>query len=165
LDVEARITVPFSVAILGGKHSISYGGENFDIKIPAGIKNGEKMRLKGTGKSYQGQKGDLFLSVEVSSSSEYERDGDDLIKNFDIPLKTALFGGKVSVQTPYKEVTLKVKENIKNSQKFRVKGYGVMNRKSKIKGDLYLKANIVLPNVKDLDDDLKAVMKDKLPEK
>ncbi|NOX14577.1 MAG: DnaJ domain-containing protein [Epsilonproteobacteria bacterium] len=164
LDVEARITVPFNVAILGGKHSISYGGENFDIKIPAGIKNGEKMRLKGKGKSYQGQKGDLFLSVEVSSSLEYERDEDDLTKNFDIPLKTALFGGKVSVQTPYKEVTLKVKENTKNAQKFRVKGYGVMNRKSKIKGDLYLKAIIVLPNVKDLDDDLRTAMKDKLPE-
>ncbi len=165
LDVEARITVPFNVAILGGKHSISYGGENFDIKIPAGIKNGEKMRLKGKGKSYQGQKGDLFLSVEVANSIEYERDGDDLIKNLDIPLKTALFGGKVSVQTPYKEVTLKVKENTKNAQKFRVKGYGMINRKSQIKGDLYLKANIVLPNVKDLDEDLKTLMKDKLPDK
>ncbi len=165
LDVEARITVPFDVAILGGKHSISYGGENFDIKIPAGIKNGEKMRLKGKGKSYQRQKGDLFLSVEVSNSPEYERDENDLIKNFDISLKTALFGGKVNIQTPYKKVTLKVKENTKNSQKFRVKGYGVIDRKSQIKGDLYLRANIVLPSVENLDEDLKKAMKDKLPEK
>jgi len=165
LDVQAKITIPFNVAILGGKHSISYGGNDFDIKIPAGIKNGEKMRLKGKGKNYQGQKGDLFLIVEVSSSPEYERDGDDLTKNFDIPLKTALFGGKVSVATPYKEVTLKVKENTKNGQKFRVKGYGAIDRKSQIKGDLYLRANIILPDVKKLDKSLKDMMKEKLPEK
>ena len=165
LDVQAKITIPFNVAISGGKHSISYGGNDFDIKIPAGIKNGEKMRLKGKGKNYQGQKGDLFLSVEVSNSPDYERDEDDLTKNFDIPLKTALFGGKVAVETPHKEVTLKVKENTKNGQKFRVKGYGVINRKSQIKGDLYLKANIILPDVKNLDEDLKEMMKEKLPEK
>jgi len=164
LDVQAKITIPFNVAVLGGKHSISYGGNDFDIKIPAGIKNGEKMRLKGKGKNYQGQKGDLFLSVEVSNSPDYERDEDDLTKNFNIPLKTALFGGKVAVETPYKEVTLKVKENTKNGQKFRVKGYGVINRKSQIKGDLYLKANIILPDVKKLDEDLKEMMKEKLPE-
>ena len=165
LDVEAKITIPFNVAILGGKHSISYGGSNFDIKIPAGIKNGEKMRLKGKGKSYNGQKGDLFLHVEVANSPEYERDGDDLSKSIDIPLKIALFGGKVSVSTPHKEVTLKVKENTKNGQKFRVKGYGVENRKTHTKGDLYLKANIILPDVKNIDEDLKEQMKEKLPEK
>ena len=165
LDVEAKITIPFNVAILGGKHSISYGGESFDIKIPAGIKNGEKMRLKGKGKSYNGQKGDLFLHVEVANSPEYERDGDDLTKTIDVPLKTALFGGKVSVSTPYKEVTLKVRENTKNGQKFRVKGYGVENRKTHTKGDLYLKANIILPDVKNIDEDLKKQMKEKLPEK
>ncbi len=165
LDVEAKITIPFNVAILGGKHSISYGGSNFDIKIPAGIKNGEKMRLKGKGKSYNGQKGDLFLHVEVANSPEYERDGDDLTRSIDIPLKTALFGGKVSVVTPHKEVTLKVKENTKNGQKFRVKGYGVENRKTHTKGDLYLKANIILPDVKNIDEDLKKQMKEKLPEK
>ncbi len=165
LDVEAKITIPFNVAILGGKHSISYGGDDFDIKIPAGIKNGEKMRLKGKGKSYNGQRGDLFLHVEVAESPEYERDGDDLSKSIDIPLKTALFGGKVSVSTPHKEVTLKVKENTKNGQKFRVKGYGVENRKTHEKGDLYLKANIVLPDVNTIDEDLKTQMKEKLPER
>ena len=165
LDVEAKIKIPFNVAILGGKHSISYGGEDFDIKIPAGIKSGEKMRLKEKGKSYNGQKGDLFLHVEVASSPEYIRDGDDLSKNIDIPLKTALFGGKVSVVTPHKEVTLKVKENTKNGQKFRVKGYGVENRRSHTKGDLYLKANIILPDVTNIDENLKQQMKEKLPER
>jgi curved DNA-binding protein len=164
LDVSARITIPFNVAVLGGKHSVSYGGESFDVKVPAGIKDGEKLRIRNKGKSYQGERGDMILSVEVSESPEYERKGSDLIKNIDIPLKYALFGGKVKVDTLYKEITLKVKAGTKNNQKFRVKEYGSMNRKSGTKGDLYLKANIIMPNVEDLDKDLVKLMEEKLPE-
>jgi len=164
LDVSAKIIIPFNVAILGGKHSLSYNNESFDVKIPAGIKNGEKMRVKDKGKSYQGQKGDLILSVEVAPSPEYTRDGDDLVKSIDLPLKTALFGGKVVIETLYKEITLKVKEDTKNGQKFRVKEYGALNRKNQQKGDLYLVANIVLPPVESLDSELKTMMEAKLPQ-
>jgi len=164
LDVSARITIPFNVAVLGGKHSVSYGGESFDVKVPAGIKDGEKLRIRNKGKSYQGQRGDMILSVEVSESPEYERTGSDLIKVIDIPLKYALFGGKIKVDTLYKEITLKVKAGTKNNQKFRVKEYGAMNRKAGTKGDLYLKANIIVPSIEDLDQDLVRLMKEKLPE-
>ena len=163
LDVSAKIIIPFNVAILGGKHSLSYNNESFDVKIPAGIKNGEKMRVKEKGKSFQGQKGDLILSVEVASSPEYTREGDDLVKSIDLPLKTALFGGKIAVDTLYKEITLKVKEDTKNGQKFRVKEYGALNRKTQSKGDLYLVANIVLPPLASLDSSLKALLEEHLP--
>lgn len=164
LDVSARITIPFNVAVLGGKHSVNYAGESFDVKIPAGIKDAEKLRIRSKGKSYQGQRGDLILSVEVNESPEYEREGSDLIKVIDIPLKTALFSGKIKVETLYKEITLKIKAGTKNNQKFRVKEYGAMNRKAGTKGDLYLKANIINPNIEDLDEDLVKLMEDKLPE-
>ncbi len=164
LDVSARITIPFNVAVLGGKHSVNYSGESFDVKVPAGIKDGEKLRIRNKGKSYQGQRGDMILSVEVSESPDYERAGSDLVKVIDIPLKSALFGGKIKVETLYKEITLKVKAGTKNNQKFRVKEYGAMNRKAGIKGDLYLKANIIIPNVEDLDEDLLKLLEDKLPE-
>ena len=163
LDISAKITIPFNVAILGGKHALSFNGESFDVKIPAGIKSGEKMRVKDKGKSYQGRKGDLILTVDVASSPEYTREGDDLVKTIDIPLKTALFGGKVIVETLYKEITLKVKEDTKNGQKFRVKEYGALNRKTQLKGDLYLVANIILPSLDSLDEGLKALMEAKLP--
>jgi len=163
LDVTARIVVPFNVAVLGGKHSVSYGGETFDIKIPAGIRSGEKMRIKNKGKRFQSQRGDLFLNVEVAESPEYTRDGDDLEKEIQIPLKTALFGGKVSVQTLEKMITLKVGKNTKSGQRFRVKGYGVINRKTKQKGDLYLRANIILPDVDSLNENLVKAMKEYLP--
>jgi len=163
LDISAKITIPFNVSILGGKHALSFSGESFDVNIPAGIKTGEKMRVKDKGKSYQGRKGDLILSVEVATSPEYTREGDDLVKTIDIPLKTALFGGKVVVETLYKEITLKVKEDTKNGQKFRVKEYGALNRKTQNKGDLYLVANILLPTIESLEPSLKAMMEEHLP--
>jgi curved DNA-binding protein len=162
LDMQARITVPFMVSVNGGKHNVSANGQNFDIKIPAGIKSGETMRVRGKGKQYQGQVGDLLIQVEVAASDEYERKGDNLYKTFDVPLKEALFGGKIAVETPEKEVSLKVPQNTKNGQKFRLKGKGVADRKTALKGDLYLVANVVLPDVDTLDDELKAMMEAKL---
>ncbi|HEO98385.1 MAG: DnaJ domain-containing protein [Campylobacterales bacterium] len=162
LDMQAKITVPFMTAILGGKHNVSVNGQNFDIRIPAGIKSGETMRVRGKGKQYQGQAGDLLLQVEVAESKEYERKGDDLYKTFDVPLKEALFGGKITVDTPEKEVSLKVPQNTKNGQKFRLKGKGVPNRKTALTGDLYLVANVILPDVERMDNELKSMLETKL---
>jgi len=162
LDVHARITVPFMTAVKGGKYSINVDGKSFDIKIPAGIKSGETLRVRGKGKTYQGHQGDLLIKVEVADSPEYERKGLDLYKTFDVPLKEALFGGKIAVQTPEKEVSLKVPKNTKNGQKFRLKGKGIPDRKTAMKGDLYLVANVVLPDVDSLDADLKKMLEEKL---
>ena len=162
LDMQVRITVPFMISVTGGKHNISTNGQSFDIKIPAGIKSGETMRVRGKGKQYQGQAGDLLIQVEVASSDEYERKGDNLYKTFDVPLKEALFGGKIAIQTPEKEVSLKVPQNTKNGQKFRLKGKGVPDRKTAMKGDLYLVANVVLPDVDSLDDEVKKILEEKL---
>jgi len=164
LDLDANVTVPFSVAILGGKHTISLSGESFDIKIPAGIKSGEKLRVRGKGKRHGAQSGDLYLRIDISVNPEYEREGDNLVKTFTVPLYAALFGGKVAVQTLEKEVTLKVPENTKNGQRFRLKEMGVMNRQSGVRGDLYLKANIVLPAVDKIDAELVEQMKKSLPQ-
>jgi curved DNA-binding protein len=164
LDIDANVTVPFAVAVLGGKHSISLSGESFDIKIPAGIKSGEKLRVRGKGKRAGGQAGDLYLRIDVAANPEYEREGDSLVKTFNVPLYAALFGGKVSIQTLEKEVTLKVPENTKNGQRFRLKEMGVVNRQSGIRGDLYLKANIVLPAVDKIDPALVEQMKKSLPQ-
>jgi len=164
LDIDANITIPFVTAILGGKHNVSVQGENFDIKIPAGIKDGEKMRVKGKGQSMQGQRGNLILNIKIAATPDYERDGDNLVKTFDVPLKAALFGAKIAIETLEKEINLKVPKNTKNGQRFRVKEMGAMNRKTKQKGDLYLRANIVLPEVDALDEELVEMMQEKLPE-
>ncbi len=163
LDIETSVTIPFSVSILGGSHSVAVNGERFDIKIPAGVNSGEKMRVKGKGHAQGGRAGDLFLKINVASNPEYVRENDDLVKHFDVPLYAALFGDTVTIQTLEKEIKLKIPQNTKNGQRFRVKEMGAMNRKTKERGNLYLEANIVLPKVESLDEKLAQLMQEKLP--
>ena len=113
LDIEAKVTIPFNVAILGGTHSVSVNGERFDIKIPAGVKTGEKLRVRGKGHTQNGRSGDLFLKITVAPSPEYEREGDDLVKTIDVPLYAALFGDKITINTLEKEIKLKIPQNTK----------------------------------------------------
>ena len=164
LDTEAKITIAFNTAALGGKHAVNYNGNSFDIKIPAGIKSGEKLRVRGKGQQHGSNVGDLYLIVNVASSPEYERDGNNLTKEVDVSLKTALFGDKIKVQTLHKEITLKVPAGIRSGQKLRVKEQGISDRKSKVMGDLYLKLIVKLPKVDELDEDLVEIMREKLPE-
>ena len=164
LDQKTTITIPFAVSVLGGKHHVSITSESFDIKIPAGIKSGETLRVRGKGHSGMGKNGDLLIKVEVAPSPTFERKEDDLYTTMDVPLKEALFGGKITVETSlYDDITIKVPKGTKNGQKFRVKGKGVANRKTSLAGNLYLTANIILPNVDDLDDDLRVMLEEKLP--
>jgi curved DNA-binding protein len=155
LDIHARLDVAFETAVLGGAQSVSINNQSFNIKIPAGIKDGDTLRVRGKGKQFQNQKGDLLIEINVSKSNEYERDGDDLTKTIDIDLKTAIFGGKVKVKTLEKDITLKIPEGTKCGQKFRVRGLGVLDRKTKIKGDLYIKTGVKIPKASELNQSLK----------
>ncbi|MCI6989661.1 MAG: DnaJ domain-containing protein [Campylobacter sp.] len=163
LDVRAKINIPFRVAALGGEEEISLNNQRVKFKIPAGINSGEKLRIKGKGnKAQNGAVGDIILEVEILEDSEYQKKGDDLYKTVDIPLKTAWLGGKIEVATLQKNVTIKISPNTKNGQKIRLKGYGIQNRKSGIYGDLYLKANVILPNFESLDESLQNSLREKL---
>ncbi|WP_104725895.1 DnaJ C-terminal domain-containing protein [Helicobacter felis] len=147
LDVQIDLQISLREAVLGAQRKIQVSAnESFEIKIPAGVKEGEVLRARGKGHQQASMRGDALLKVHVLEDTEYTRKGDDLIKNFDVPLKTALFGGKVDVQTLYKDVSLKIPPNTKNAQKFRLKELGVKNRKSGQMGDLYLNANVILPH-------------------
>lgn len=163
LDVQENIQIPFENAALGGSYHYSGRSGSFDIKIPVGLKDNETIRLKGKGNSHNGRSGDLLLKVKVLDSAEYERVDDDLYKNIDISLKTALFGGKISLETLYGQVTLTIPQNTKNNQKFRIKGKGIKNRKSGIFGDLYVKSNVILPHTDELSKEAQVVLQTQLP--
>ena len=156
LDIHAKIQIPFDLAMKGGVYTISLNGESIKVKIPEGIKTGQKLRVRGKGKTFQGKRGDLILEVEVTSHPEWERRGDDLYKKLDVPLKTMLFGGKVGVDTFKGHINVKVPKNFKCCQKLRVKGYGVKE------GNLYLELRPILPKIEELDDDLVKMMEEKL---
>ncbi|MCK9476211.1 MAG: hypothetical protein M0R46_09840 [Candidatus Muirbacterium halophilum] len=147
LDLQTKIIIPFSVSILGGTHIVFIDDSSFDVKIPAGIKNGEILRVKEKGKSFKNQIGNLFIKVEVARSNEYERKGDDLYTTINIPLKTAFFGGDVQIKYFDEDITLEIPKNIKNNQMIRIESYGANNTKTFKKGDLYLTVSAILPDV------------------
>jgi len=158
LDVHAKIQIPFDLAIRGGVYTINYNGEAIKVRIPAGLKSGQKLRIRGKGKSYNGKRGDLILEVEVTPNPNWERIGDDLYTKVEVPLKTMIFGGKVGVDTFKGHINVKVPQNSKCCQKLRVKGYGVNN------GNLYIELVPKLPKVEELDPELAKIMKEKLPD-
>ena len=158
LDIHAKIRIPFDLAVKGGVYTINLNGESIKIKVPEGIKTGQKLRVRGKGKSFQGRRGDLILEVEVSPHPEWERDGNNLYKKVDTPLKTMLFGGKIGVDTFKGHINVKVPKGAKCCQKLRVKGYGIKD------GDLYLELRPIIPNIDELDGELVELMKEKLPE-
>ena len=106
--------------------------------------------------------GDLLLKVRVAPNPEYSIDGDDLLKEIEIPLKTALFGGKIQISTLQKDITLTIPQNTKNGQKFRIKELGLKNRKTQHTGNLYLCVKVLLPKVEDLSPELKSMLQAQL---
>ncbi|WP_086246368.1 DnaJ C-terminal domain-containing protein [Campylobacter vicugnae] len=162
LDIQARINISFELAVNGGDYEFSINGEKIKIKIPAGLNSGEKLRARNKGKSAGSHRGDLIITVNIEEDNEYKRDGDDLYKNLDLTLKTALFGDKIDVKTFKKDVSIKIPPNTKNGQKIRLKGYGVKNRKSNIYGDMYLVTNIILPDIERIDPQLRDMLQSKL---
>jgi curved DNA-binding protein len=154
LDLTYKLVIDLKTAVLGGKESVTVEGDTFTIKIPQGIRTKEKLKVANKGKSFQGQKGNLYLLIDIQENNEYEINEDNLIKSFDIPLKTALFGGSVNVDTFEESISVKVPKGIKQNQKLRLKDRGLYNRKTKEKGFMYLKANIVIPKIEELDEKL-----------
>ncbi|CAA6808004.1 MAG: DnaJ-class molecular chaperone CbpA [uncultured Campylobacterales bacterium] len=163
LDVEVSLSIDFNSMLLGGKQTFNYNSEDITIKIPKGIKQGEKLRVKGKGNKSQGRAGDLYIQINITPSSIYKLDGDNLIQTKDVPLYDMLFGGKIEVDTPEKKVTLKIPANAKPGQKMRLKEYGVENRKTKVKGNLIVVLNVVLPSLDNVSEEDLAILKDKLP--
>ncbi|MFQ6341606.1 DnaJ C-terminal domain-containing protein [Campylobacter sp. VTCC 70190] len=168
LDLHSELSIPFEKAVLGGEYSFNFRGETIKIKkIPHGIKDGEKLRVPNKGKmSHNGRRGDLIVAVKIEESPIYTREDDDLYQKVDISLKTALFGGKITINTlkeGKKEATTSIAPNSKNGQKIRIKGYGVQNRKSGIYGDMYLILNVILPNLESFDEKFIELLKEKLP--
>ncbi len=167
LDSTIELSIPFEKAVVGGEHSFNLQGETIKFKIPHGIKQGEKLRIRNKGKKgHNGSRGDLIVIVKLEESEIYQREDDDLYQKVDISLKTALFGGKVTVSTlkeNKKEATITIPANSKNGQKIRLKGYGVQNRKNDIYGDMYLMLNVILPSTQTLDEQLIEILKEKLP--
>ncbi|GAA8667522.1 DnaJ family protein [Helicobacter pylori] len=162
LDMTATLNVSVLDTLLGNKKQVSVNNETFSLKIPIGVEEGEKIRVRNKGKTGRTGRGDLLLEIHIEEDEMYRREKDDIIQIFDLPLKTALFGGKIEIATWHKTLTLTIPPNTKAMQKFRIKDKGIKNRKTSHVGDLYLQARLILPKIETLSDELKALLEKEL---
>lgn len=120
--------------------------ERLEVKIPAGVKDGSRVRIAGKGgQGHGGARGDLYLVISVKPHKLFERKGDDLYVEMAVPLKVAMLGGEVQVPTPKGKLALKIPPETQNGRTFRLAGQGMPHLGNSSRGDLLAKVNVVLP--------------------
>lgn len=161
-DISHEITIPFGTAILGGETSLSLkrsGGKQgtISVKIPAGVEDGKKIRLRGQGNPSPngGPAGDILLVVRVASHPHYRRKGRNLEVDVPVTLAEIAEGAKIDLPTPHGVITLTIREGTTNGSRLRVKGQGVKAAKQE-PGDLYAVIQLELP--KDLNSEDRSLL-------
>jgi curved DNA-binding protein len=119
------------------------------VRIPAGVSDGGKVRLRGQGAQTPGlDAGDLVLTVRVGEHPLFRREGDDLHITVPVTVAEAWRGASIKLPTPFGEVSLKIPARVQSDAKLRLKGRGVPRRDG-TKGDLYVHVSIRLPTSHD----------------
>jgi DnaJ-class molecular chaperone len=120
--------------------------KRLEVKIPPGVKTGSRVRIAGKGgQGYGSAKGDLYLMITLKPHRLFERQGDDLYINVDVPLTTAVLGGEVKVPTLKGSLELKIPPETQNGRIFRLAGQGMPHLGKASRGDLKARVNLVLP--------------------
>lgn len=147
-DLQAELRISFREAATTHKPTITVGGRNLRITIPAGIANGQVIKLAGQGGAGAngGPKGDLFLTITVAEDPLFKRLNDDLYITKNIDLYTAVLGGEVTVDTLGGKVKLKVPAGTQNDTKIRLKGKGFpVYKKEGQHGNLFVTYVVTIP--------------------
>jgi curved DNA-binding protein len=152
-DVENEITLGLEDAYHGAMRrlAIKLNGQSrtVDVRIPAGVSDGSRVRVAGEGEMGAGgaPSGDLYLRIRLAPHPKFERKGQDLFTKVPIPLTTAVLGGEAEVPTiSGKPLRLKIPPTTQNGQVFRLKGHGMAAvGKPDETGDLYATAEVELP--------------------
>jgi len=145
-SIKTTITVPFDDAIKGSERTVRLqGNKEIKVKVPQGIKDNQKIKLKGQGypSNNGGENGDLIITVSVYNNTDYELDGENLSKKLELDLKTAIEGGKIDVKTLWGTIALTIPAKTSGGKVFKIPGFGV--RKSGKKGNLFIKSEIIIP--------------------
>ena len=119
-----------------------------DVKIPAGVDDGTRLRLAGQGEAAPngGASGDFYLDIHIAPDARFERNGADLISHIDIPFTTLALGGEIEVETiDDKKLSVKVPSGTQVGEKLRVRGHGMPTGRSGSFGDLYILVGVQIP--------------------
>lgn len=148
--LHQEVEISFHEAYHGGERALAVTGpegqEQISVKIPSGIKTGQKLRVRGKGRGAGGARGDLILEVKVGKHPDFHRRGADIEANLDVPVTVAALGGSVSLTLPSGEVrSLRIPEGTASGTRIRIRGEG-FERKTGGRGDVFARVLIQLPS-------------------
>ena len=147
-DIQAQLQLTLTEAYTTHQQTFSINGKNVRITVPAGIEDGQVIKLKGHGGPGRngGPNGDLYITFSIRNDSNVKRSGNDLYINGPIDLYTAVLGGEQVIDTLGGKLKLKVNPETQNGTKLRVKGKGFpVYKKEGQFGDLYVTYTVQIP--------------------
>jgi curved DNA-binding protein len=147
-DFNAELRLGLRDVFTTQKQTLTVNGKNIRITIPAGIENGQTIKIKGHGGPGRngGPNGDLYITFSIINNTPFKRDGSNLYSNVSIDLYTAILGGDITVDTFDGKVKLKVKPGTQNGTQIKLKGKGFPKYKKEGQfGDLYVTYTIKIP--------------------
>jgi len=157
-DYNAELHLDLLDAAKTHQQTLTVNGKNIRITIPAGVENGQKIKLKGHGGEgiNGGPNGDLYITFVIADNPRFKRSGNDLYTTVDLDLYTAILGGDITIETLTGKVNVKVKPETQNGTKIKLRGKGFpVYKKEGEHGDLYVTYSIKIPtNLTDQQKDL-----------
>ncbi len=147
-DIRASFTLNLSQAYTTHKQTFTVNGKNIRITIPAGIENGQEIKLTGYGSegANGGPNGDLYITFEINNDTGFTRKGNDLYKTVSLDLYRAVLGGEETIDTMSGKVKLKIAPETQNGTTIRLKGKGFpIYKKEGEFGDLYITWDVQIP--------------------
>ena len=147
-DYNAELQLSLRDAYTTHSKTLTVNGKNVRITIPAGVENGQVIKLKGYGAPGRngGPAGDLFITFVIANDTKFKRMGNDLYSTEEIDLYTALLGGEKIIDTFSGKIKMEVKPEVQNGTKIRLKGKGYpVYKKEGEFGDLYVTWQVKLP--------------------
>lgn len=148
-DYNAELRLNLMDAFSTHKQTLNVNGKNIRITIPAGVENGQTIKIKGHGGKgvNNGPNGDLFITFSIINNTDFKRDGENLYKSVNIPLTTAALGGEITLETFNGKVKMKVKPETQNGTKVKLQGKGFPKYKREGEyGNLFITYNIKMPS-------------------
>ncbi len=149
-DMRYRVDISFEDSVTGARREMTMAdGRSLNVSIPAGIETGRTLRLKSQGQASTsgGPPGDAMLEVSVRPSRLWRRDGNDIRMSVAVPLRTALLGGQVDIETPMGPLALKIPEGSNTGATLRLRSKGVQI--SGKPGHLYARLEVQIEDPKD----------------
>lgn len=147
-DYQATLQLDLKDVYHSHKRTLTVNGKNIRLTIPAGVKNGQTIKIKGYGGEgiNGGPKGDLKITFQIENHSQFKRDGDHLFSTVDLDLYKALLGGEMVIDSFEGKVKLKIAPETQNGTQVRLKGKGFpVYKKEGSYGDLIVTFNLKIP--------------------